>query len=318
MAETGSERWRKGVRLFERLQEARSQERNTSSLVALWALAQRAIANAPVLDSEIAERIDALEDNLNEFGYDPFGFSPSFVKKVMPAVAWIYRHYFRVEAYGVDDLPEGPVLLIANHSGQIPIDGGMIVTACLLDKTKPRMVRSMIERWVPSLPMVSWVFARAGQMLGSRDNFRRLVQQGSAILVFPEGVIGINKTYDKAYQLQRFGYGFMRLALENGLPIVPVAVIGAEEQAPAFFNAKGIARVMGAPAFPITPTFPLLGPLGMLPYPVKYRIYFGQAMQFEGRPDDEDKVIGQKVDQVKESLQALINKGLSERKSIFF
>lgn len=313
--EDSAEKWGRGVRLFESLQEARA--RQPSGWRALLALSQY-VKRDGLLDEESLNRLDALEENLNEFGYDPFGFSPSFVKSVLPAVAWLYKVYFRVEVHGIDDLPQGPVLLIANHSGQLPLDGMMIVSAGLLAKKKPRMIRSMIERWVPSLPVASWLFARAGQILGSRDNFRRLVQQGSAILVFPEGVVGINKTYDKAYKLQRFGYGFMRLALENKLPIVPVAVIGAEEQIPSLFNARSIARLIGAPAFPITPTFPLLGPLGLLPYPVKYRIYFGSAMRFHGRADDEDRFINQKVDEVKAVLQAMLDRGVAEREGVFF
>jgi 1-acyl-sn-glycerol-3-phosphate acyltransferase len=193
----------------------------------------------------------------------------------------------------------------------------MIVTACFMELDPPRMLRSMVERWVPSLPFVSWFFVRSGQIVGTRDNFRRLVELGNSILVFPEGVVGINKTWDKAYQLQRFGYGFMRLALENNMPIVPVAVVGAEEQAPSFYNARKLGRVLGMPAFPITPTFPLLGPLGMLPLPVKYHLHFGEPMRFEGNPDDEDRVIGGMVKEFKGELQALINKGLDMRTGVF-
>ncbi len=175
----------------------------------------------------------------------------------------------------------------------------------------------MVERWVPTLPFVSWFMARAGQIVGTRSNFRRLAEQGEAILVFPEGVRGISKTFDKAYQLQEFGLGFMRLALENDLPIVPIAVIGAEEQAPSLYNFKALGRLMGMPAFPITPTFPLLGPLGLLPYPTRYRIYFGEPMQFEGDPDEEDRSISSKVDLVKDAISSMLDQGLRNRKNIF-
>lgn len=295
--------------------------RDRGELESDWTAAMRAfsqmIVEENLLDDELTERLRQLQEVQEIDGFDPFGFEPEFLKWVLPVGAWVYRKYFRVEAFGLEKLPEGSVLLIANHSGQVPIDGMMIVSSCLLDADPPRMVRSMIERWVPTLPFVSWFFARCGQILGTRENFRLLNSRGATILVFPEGVRGINKTYDKAYQLQRFGLGFMRLALENNLPIVPVAVIGAEEQAPAFFNASRIARLIGAPAFPITPTFPLLGPLGALPLPVRYRIYYGDPMTFSGDPDDEDRVISEKVDEVRDALQGLIHHGLEQRKTFW-
>ncbi|MEL6180785.1 MAG: lysophospholipid acyltransferase family protein [Myxococcota bacterium] len=277
----------------------------------------RTIIEKRLLDPDLTERLRQLQEVQEIDDFDPFGFEPEFLKWVLPFVAWVYRRYFRVEAHGLEHLPAGSVLLVANHSGQVPLDGMMIAASCLLDAPQPRMVRSMIERWVPTLPFVSWFFARCGQILGTRENFRLLNSRGAAILVFPEGIRGINKTYDKAYQLQRFGLGFMRLALENNLPIVPVAVIGAEEQAPALYNARGLARLLGAPALPITPTFPLLGPLGFLPLPVRYRLYYGEPMTFSGDPDDEDRVVEDKVSEVRTALEALIQHGLKQRKTIW-
>jgi 1-acyl-sn-glycerol-3-phosphate acyltransferase len=272
-----------------------------------------------LLDDETRARIESLarRDTLSEYGYDPFGYSPDFLKWVVPLAALVYRKYFRVETFGIDNVPDGPVLLIANHSGQLPLDAMMIVTGVVLDRHEPRAVRSMVERWVPTLPFVSWFMARAGQIVGTRSNFRRLAAQGEAILVFPEGVRGISKTFDKAYQLQEFGLGFMRLALENDLPIVPIAVIGAEEQAPSLYDFKALGRLMGMPAFPITPTFPLLGPLGLLPYPTRYRIYFGEPMRFQGDPDEEDRSISSKVDVVKDAISSMLDVGLRNRKNIF-
>jgi len=270
------------------------------------------------LGRDFLERIANVPTERNEFGVDPFGFDPAYLIWSLPPVSFLYRRYFRVEAHGLDNVPEGPVLLVANHSGQIPIDGMMIATSMLLDGDPPRMVRSMIERWVPTLPFVSSYMARCGQVLGTPENCRRLLANGETILAFPEGQPGVNKTFDKRYQLQDFGYGFMRLALESGAPIVPVAVIGAEEQAPSFHNARGLARLIGAPAFPITPTFPLLPLIGLLPYPVKYRIWFGQPMVFEGDPDEEDSIVGAQVADVRTALADLIDHGLQERKHVFW
>ena len=302
---------------MERVLGARKRQPNIARIAKR---AVRRIYEEKLLDDETLARIEALarKETLSNYGYDPFGFNPEFLIWVIPLMSWIYRRYFRVETFDIDNIPDGPVLLIANHSGQLPIDAMMIVMSVILDRDVPRPVRSMVERWVPTLPIVSWFFARAGQIVGTRDNFRRLVDQGEAILVFPEGVRGISKTYDKAYQLQGFGLGFMRLALENNLPIVPIAVVGAEEQAPSLYDFKALGKMVGMPAFPITPTFPLLGPMGLLPYPTKYRIYYGKPLQFTGDPDDEDRVIQEKVDQVKHSISTMLQRGLRERRSIFF
>ncbi|RAL22292.1 glycerol acyltransferase [Lujinxingia litoralis] len=268
---------------------------------------------------DVWERIRTMDAGQNEYGFDPFGFEPEFLKYVAPPAIWLYRNYFRVETFGMEHIPDsGPVLLVANHTGQIPLDGMMIATAGLIDRSPPRMVRSMVERWVPSIPFISRIFARAGQVVGTRENARILLRRGGCILVFPEGQRGINKTYDRAYQLQEFGLGFMRLALATGTPIVPVSVVGAEEQMPALYDVKSLAKVLGMPAFPITPTWPLLGPLGALPLPVKYRIYFGEPMRFEGDPDEEDRVVGGHVERVREVIAQMIDRGLQERRGVFF
>lgn len=250
---------------------------------------------------------------LNEFGYDPFGMSPAFIRKVIPFVRFLYRGYFRVSTHGLHELPTTRLMFVANHSGQIPLDGALIAAGVAIEGRPPRIIRSMVERWVPSLPFVSLFMSRCGQVLGDPDNSRRLLENDEAILVFPEGVRGISKLYRDRYKLQEFGTGFMRLAVETGTPIVPVAVIGAEEAVPALYNFRRLARFLGAPAFPITPTFPWLLGLGLLPYPVKVHLWFGEPMHFSGDPDDEDDVIDASVDKVKERVAALIARGLKER-----
>jgi 1-acyl-sn-glycerol-3-phosphate acyltransferase len=137
------------------------------------------------------------------------------------------------------------------------------------------------------------------------------------VLVFPEGVRGMNKLYKDRYKLQRFGTGFLRLALEAQVPIVPIAVVGSEEQQPGLANWRSVAGALGMPAFPVTPTFPWLGPLGLLPLPVKYRIYFGEPIRFQGSPSDEDALIEEKVGHVREAIEALFARGLAERKGVF-
>ena len=271
-----------------------------------------------VVDDDLERKTEQLRADLGELGVDPFGYDPRVVKYAAIPVAWLYKNYFRVKTYGLEKVPEGRVLLVSNHSGQLPFDGMMISCALVLERDPPRVARAMVEKWVPKLPFVSVFFARVGQIVGTPENCRRLLEKDEAILVFPEGARGISKTFDKRYQLERFGTGFMRLALETKTPIVPIAVIGAEEQAPAIYNVKPLADAIGAPAFPVTPTFPLLGPLGLLPLPSKYRIYFGDPLTFPGQGDEEDEFIIEHVNVVRGKIQEMLDLGLSERDGIFF
>ncbi len=260
----------------------------------------------------LEERLAKLTTHENEFGVDPFGLDLEFAKAAMAPVLWLYKHYFRVETHGAENIPGGRVMFIANHSGQLPFDGAMIGVAALLEPDQPRMVRAMVEKWVSTLPYASVLFARLGQVVGTPEICRRLLANDEAILVFPEGARGINKLWREAYQLQEFGTGFMRLALETRTPIVPVAVIGAEEQAPALADLRGVARMLGMPALPVV----LQGV--PLPLPTKYRLYFGEPMAFEGSADDDDAEVERKVREVKGTLQAMLNEGLRERRNIFW
>jgi 1-acyl-sn-glycerol-3-phosphate acyltransferase len=256
---------------------------------------------------DLAARLQAVVHTDNEYGVDPFGFSLDYSLAAIAPIVWLYKHYFRVETHGMENVPAGRVLLVANHSGQLPFDAAMIGVSLLLEGTPPRAIRSMVDKWVPSLPYVSTFMARVGQIVGTPENCRRLLASGETILVFPEGTRGIAKLWPQRYQLQDFSLGFMRLALETDTPIVPVGVVGAEEQAPALLDIKPLARLLGFPAFPITVT-------GLpVPLPVKYRLYFGEPMRFTGRPDDEDSELEKKVLSVKRAVQGLLQRGLSER-----
>lgn len=259
-----------------------------------------------------AEALRAIPKPANEFGVDSFGFDPEFALSAVAPFAWLYRRYFRVETHGVEKVPRGRALLVGNHAGQIPIDGAMIGVALLLDANPPRIVRTMTEKWAASLPFVSTIFARSGQIVGTPENCRRLLADGETVLVFPEGVRGISKLWPQRYQLQDFGLGFMRLALETDTPIVPVAVIGSEEQAPALFNLRSVGKLIGFPALPVTLT-------GLpFPLPAKYRIYFGDPLRFTGSPDEEDAELDKKVRVVKTTLQGMLQHGLEERKNVFW
>jgi 1-acyl-sn-glycerol-3-phosphate acyltransferase len=251
----------------------------------------------------------------NEFGFDEFGLSRESFRGAARVARWLYRHYFRASAFGIEHIPPaGRVLFVANHSGQLPFDGLAIGMACFLEPAQPRLVRSMVEYFIPTVPFASYLLARWGQITGTPENCRRLLAAEEAVLVFPEGARGISKSFSRRYQLAEFGKGFLRLALEMQAPIVPIAVIGAEEQAPAI-NVKTLARLFGAPSFPVVP-YPPFVPL--IPLPVKYRLYFGEPIHVTGDPDDDDDVLDDKARVVKNRIQSMIHQGLRERAHVFW
>jgi 1-acyl-sn-glycerol-3-phosphate acyltransferase len=173
------------------------------------------------------------------------------------------------------------------------------------------IARALVERWVPKLPFVAPFYARIGQVVGTPENCRRLLAAEEALLVFPEGVRGLNKTFDARYKLRTFSTGFMRLALEAGAPIVPIGVVGAEEQAPSLVDLKPLARLLGLPALPITPY------LLPLPLPVHYHIHFGAPLRFTGSPDADDAELERQAGEVQAAVQALLDRGLAERPGVF-
>jgi 1-acyl-sn-glycerol-3-phosphate acyltransferase len=266
------------------------------------------------LGPAFVQKLRALSTPQNEYGFDPFGFNREDARVAAAICQLLYRKYFRVVASGIENVPDGACLLVANHSGQLPWDGVSVTSALLFDRDPPRLVRAMVERYAQTLPFVSTFFARCGQILGTPENCRRLLAAGEPILVFPEGVRGISKPITQRYQLREFGLGFMRLALEARAPIVPVAIVGAEEQAPAF-NVQPLARVLGLPSFPLMPTPPFLP---VVPYPSRHYLYFGEARNFVGDPDDDDEEIMLLVKQVRGTVQSMVRAGLKERRHIFW
>ncbi|MBL9039066.1 MAG: acyltransferase family protein [Archangium sp.] len=265
----------------------------------------------PIPTDELRARLEATRPPA-EYGVDPFGFDLDYSLSMVTPFIWLYQNYFRCEVRGLENVPRGRVLLISNHSGQLPADGAMIAVAMLLQADPPRIVRAMVEKWVPTLPFVSTFFARVGQIVGTPENCRRLLERDEAILVFPEGIKGISKLYSQRYQLQDFGLGFMRLALQTRTPIVPVSVVGAEEQAPAFTNLASIAKLVGLPVLPVTPQ------VVPLPLPTKYRITFGEPLVFTGSHEDDDAELEKKVTAVKATIQRMLEQSLTERKAVFW
>lgn len=283
----------------------------------LGALLERAVEAAGVvapsylraIDEEIASKLAAAPMDLNEYGYDPWGFQADVARRALVLGTLLYRHWFRVETRGIENLPEGRMLLISNHAGQIALDGAMIATACVLEGRPPRLPRAMGEYWLPTLPFFNVLMVRMGSVVGTPRNCVDLLERGEAVLAFPEGVRGMNKSFTERYRLMHFGHGFMRLALQTGTPIVPVAVVGSEEQMPSLGNFRPLARLLGMPAFPLV--------LTPIPLPTRYHVRFGEPMRFEGNPADEDAVVGEKVRRVKARIREMLDEGLRTRTGIF-
>jgi len=270
------------------------------------------------LDSELADRLAKAAIEVNEYGYDPFGFHLDSARRFLVPWALLHRHWFRVETFGIGNVPEGRVLLIGNHAGQFGYDGAMVTISMLMEALPPRICRGMAEYFLFRLPWVGSTGARAGMMVGTPANCVSMLEREQCVMAFPEGARGANKPFHKRYQLQRFGQGFMRLALETNTPIVPVGIVGSEEQQPGFANLEDFGRSLDLPSFPITVTSPWLGPLGpAMALPVKYRIHFGEPLRFEGSATEEDATIQEKVDVVKDALRGLRARGLRQRTGIF-
>lgn len=270
------------------------------------------------LSDDLDARLEQVSAGLNEYGYDPFGMSPVRSRPVYLLGTLLYRYYFRVEVSGIENVPNGRALLVANHAGNtIPFDGGLLSLALLLESEPPRIARGMAEFYLPRIPWWNELIHRVGAVVGTPENCQRLLATEQVIMAFPEGHRGFIKPYSKAYQLQRFGTGFIRLALEAKAPIVPVGIVGSEEQSPGLWDSKFLGRLVGAPAFPITVTFPLLGPLGFGALPVKYRILFGEPLQLEGNTDSDDEAIMRDVDRVRDRISLLLEEGLAQRRHWF-
>ena len=253
---------------------------------------------------------------------DDFGFDPIYEKKVAPFFDFLYERYFRVECEGLGGIPaEGRCLLVANHSGTLPYDGMMIKTAVKREHPQHRDVRWLAEDFLFHFPFLGSFTNRIGAVRACQENAERLLQQESLTAVFPEGVKGIGKLFRSRYQLQRFGRGgFIKLALRTRTPIIPVAVVGAEETNPMLYRIDYLSQALGIPYIPVTPTFPLLGPLGLLPLPTKWRIVFGDLVSLdEYGPEaaEDEMLVGRLAEQVRDSIQGMLDRNVKKRASVW-
>ena len=225
----------------------------------------------------------------------------------------LYEWYFRVRSHGAHNIPtDGPVILASNHSGMLPLDAMMICVDAFMNAPRPRVVRAIGDYFIPKMPVLSTFFARAGVIIGSRGNVRYALERGELLLIFPEGSPGIGKSFWNRYQLAPWRVGHAELAIRHGATVVPVAVIGAEEQWPVIGRLKGL-HPFGVPYLPV--------PLTPFPLPVRYHIHYGLPIQLgaQHRPEDADdpEGVAAAAERIKLSVESLISAGLAERKGIF-
>jgi 1-acyl-sn-glycerol-3-phosphate acyltransferase len=258
-----------------------------------------------------------------EYEIDEFGFDTDLNETVlMPAVRMLYRHWFRVQLRNVEHVPDkGGALVVSNHSGTLPVDAMMLQVGLLDEHPAHRHLRLLGADLVYAMPVLSHLARKSGHALACPPDAERLFDLGELVGVCPEGYKGLGKPFSQRYHLQRFGRGgFAASAIRAGVPIIPCAIVGAEEIFPMIANARPVARLFGFPYFPITPLFPWLGPLGLIPLPSKWLIGFGEPVQtngYEAGAADDPATVFELTDQVRETIQQMLYKLLLERGEAF-
>ncbi|WP_437922649.1 lysophospholipid acyltransferase family protein [Sorangium sp. So ce291] len=255
---------------------------------------------------------------------DEFGFDPKSEARYRPLFDFLYRHYFRIDLEGIEHIPgEGRCVVVSNHSGgPIPYDGLMLRAAVRREHPAQRELRWLADDFVYYLPFAGTLMNRLGAVRACQENAERLLAGERLIAVFPEGAKGSGKLYKDRYQLQRFGRGgFIRLCLRTRTPLVPCAIVGAEETNPLLYRVEHLTRALGIPYLPITPTFPALGPLGLLPAPTKWKIRLAEPVRFDAygpEAADDEILVRRLAERVRATIQGLIDDTLATRKSVWF
>lgn len=282
-------------------------------------------AEAP---NELAQRISAIADFVSkrltgDYSVDEFGFDPQFNNAlVLPLLRFFFRNWFRVEVSGIENLPKnGAGLLVANHAGTLPFDGLMLSVAVHDHHPNNRDLRLLAADMVFDMPMMGPIARKAGHTMASTVDAHRLLVGGELTAVFPEGYKGLGKPFKDRYKLQRFGRGgFVSAALRTKAPIIPCSIVGSEEIYPMIADVKLLARVLGLPYFPITPLFPLAGPVGLVPLPSKWHITFGEPIEtadYDESAADDPMVTFDLTDQVRETIQQTLYQLLTKRRNMF-
>ncbi len=289
---------------------------------------QRRAGAAEPAPSEVTQRISVVADFIRkrltgDYAVDEFGFDPQYNDAlVLPILRFFYDTWFRVEVSGIENLPStGAGLVVANHAGTLPFDGPMLSVAVRDHHPAHRDLRLLAADIVFDLPFFGPIARRAGHTMACNADANRLLADGELTAVFPEGYKGLGKPFRDRYKLQRFGRGgFVAAALRAGAPIIPCSIIGSEEIYPMLADVKLLARVLGVPYFPITPLFPLAGPLGLVPLPSKWHIAFGTPVDTSGYDEtaaDDPMVTFEITDQVRETIQQTLFGLLSQRRNTF-
>lgn len=264
-------------------------------------------------------------------GYDPAtprpedlpdqGHDPHFLDEVGPVLDFLYTKYFRVDLRGLENIPDsGAAVVVANHSGGIPYDGALLIHGIYRHQAQHRRLRPLVASFAFRSPWMRNVVARIGGVRAAASTARDLLQAGELVGVFPEGLRGVGKLFRERYRLHKFGRGgFVRLAVENDVPIIPVAIVGAEEIHPVLAKVTTLAEPIGLPYIPITPTFPLLGPLGLLPLPSKWTIQIGEPVRVAKVSGPETNAgITETAEQIRSHIDGMISEILTHRRSVFF
>ncbi|HVF04365.1 MAG TPA: lysophospholipid acyltransferase family protein [Frankiaceae bacterium] len=279
----------------------------------------------PEWEQKVATTLAFLRRRLTgDYPVDDFGFDPELNDNVlMPVIRPLYEKWFRVEARGLENVPSsGGALIVANHSGTVPLDAYGVALPLLDQHPAHRHLRMLGADLVFRLPVVAPLARKAGHTLACNADAERLLSSGELVGVWPEGFKGIGKPFSERYKLQRFGRGgFVSAALKTGVPIIPVSIVGAEEIYPMIGNLKTLARLLGLPYVPVTPTFPLLGPLGLVPLPSKWLVEFGEPIpteQYGAAAAEDPMLVFNLTDQVREVIQQTLYRLLVQRRSVFF
>lgn len=268
----------------------------------------RSYLKGKLVPHSLEDQVNRVAKPVGSLGYDPWGYNSDAMKIGLAAARQMYSKYFRVSTEGIENIPaNGPLLIVANHSGQLPLDGLLIAVALASRDKNPRIPRAMIERFFPTVPYLGNMLNQMGAVLGDPVNCAKMLANGEAIIIFPEGVRGSGKLYRDRYKLQRFGNGFMHLAMQYNATIVPVGVVGCEETMPTIANIRPLARMLSVPYVPLA--LPVV-------LPAKVYLKVGKPMHFDAAEIPENKVT-ERVEQVKSEISHLIDLGLSERKTLF-
>lgn len=276
-----------------------------------------------VVSYQINEQVAFIQRRLRgEYEVDSYGMDRELIEVVRPFLTFMYRTWWRINTEGLEHLPDSSrALMVANHSGVLPWDSVMITTAVLEEHPSERLVRNLFQSWMGSLPLTSSILTTIGQVPGQPENAVRLLEEDELVCVFPEGEKGTGKLYKDRYRLARFGRGgYVQAALQTGAPLIPVAVVGAEEIYPMIANAEPFAKLLGVPYFPITPLFPWLGVLGAIPLPTRWSITICPPISTaEFGPDaaDDPLIVFMLSEQVRCVIQETIDEKLKTRTSLF-